>query len=245
MVSSFTTSPIFVPTTAERMSHCATTLVLPDGERLAAWMTGTYETAPDQYIALARRPAGSSDCYRSTGTFTNVNTIDSLGQSTTDPSGGVINAVVPLSRTLIYIKNPTSGTPTQASVASPVFNTTTNLTVPAASSTDTTDTTKPISHPCESCEVMIAAITTPMPTMPPVATNRMSGASSGSRLRPLGIITPGRSAGAPRRSLRAARRASRSASGCPSPLPGVVADMKPEYPARAGLWVRHDGRSRP
>ena len=60
-MSSFTTAPIFLPTTAERMSHCATLLVLPDGERLAAWMTGTYETAPDQYIALARRPAGSSD----------------------------------------------------------------------------------------------------------------------------------------------------------------------------------------
>jgi len=83
---------------------------------------------------------------------------------------------------------------------------------------------------------MIAAITTPIPTMPPVATTRMSGASSGSRLRPLGIITPGRSAGASRRSLRAARRASRSASGFPSPLPGAVADTKPEYPAGAELW---------
>jgi hypothetical protein len=110
----------------------------------------------------------------------------------------------------------------------------------AASTTDTIDTTKPISHPWESCEVMIAAITTPIPMMPPVATTRMSGASSGSRLRPLGIITPGCSAGAPRRSLRAARRASRSTSGCLSPLSGV-ADTKPEYPARAGLGVRHDG----
>jgi Tfp pilus assembly protein PilX len=81
-------------------------------------------------------PAGSSACYQSTGSFTNVNTVDSLGQSTTDPSGGVINAVVPLSRTLIYVKNPTSGTPTQATVASPVFNTTTNLSLPAASATD-------------------------------------------------------------------------------------------------------------
>jgi hypothetical protein len=122
----------------------------------------------------------------------------------------------------------------------------------ADSTTDTIDTTKPISHPWESCEVMIAAITTPIPMMPPVATTRMSGASSGSRLRPLGIITPDCSAGAPRRSLRAARRASRSTSGCLSPLSGV-ADTKPEYPARraalvvdqherrAGLGVRHDG----
>jgi Tfp pilus assembly protein PilX len=82
-------------------------------------------------------PAGSSDCYRSTGTFSNVNTLDSLGQSTTDPSGGVINAQVPLTRTLIYVKNPTSLTPSQATVASPVFNTTTNLTLPAGSTTNT------------------------------------------------------------------------------------------------------------
>ena len=82
-------------------------------------------------------PAGSSACYQSTGSYTNVNTLDSLGQSTTDPSGGVINAMVPLSRTLIYVKNPTSVTPTQATVASPVFNTTTNLTLPAATTANT------------------------------------------------------------------------------------------------------------
>ncbi|HST46687.1 hypothetical protein [Jatrophihabitans sp.] len=81
-------------------------------------------------------PAGTSACYQSTGSYANVNTVDGLGQSTTDPSGGVINAVVPLSRTLIYVKNPTGLTPTQATVASPVFNTTTNLSVPAASATD-------------------------------------------------------------------------------------------------------------
>jgi hypothetical protein len=83
-------------------------------------------------------PAGSSACYRSTGTFTNVNTVDSAGQSTTDPSGGVVNAQVPISRTLIYVKNPDSAIkPTQATVASPVFNTTTSLTLPAASTANT------------------------------------------------------------------------------------------------------------
>ena len=81
-------------------------------------------------------PAGTSACYQSTGSYTNVNTLDSLGQSTTDPSGGVINALVPLSRTLIYVKNPTSITPTQATVASPVFNTTTNLVLPAGTSSN-------------------------------------------------------------------------------------------------------------
>ncbi|MEO6502339.1 MAG: hypothetical protein ABIQ09_10570 [Jatrophihabitantaceae bacterium] len=78
-------------------------------------------------------PAGSSACYQSTGTFSNVNTIDSQGQSTTDASGGVVNAQVPISRTLIYVKNPAATVKkTQATVASPIFNTTTGLTLPAA-----------------------------------------------------------------------------------------------------------------
>jgi Tfp pilus assembly protein PilX len=82
-------------------------------------------------------PAGSSACYQSTGTFSNVNTLDSEGQSTTDASGGVVNAMVPLSRTLIYVKNPAATVkPSQATVASPVFNTTTSLTLPAATSTN-------------------------------------------------------------------------------------------------------------
>ena len=81
----------------------------------------------------------------------------------------------------------------------------------AASATDTTDTTRPITHPWECCEPMIAAMRTPIPIMPAVATTRISGASSGRRFRRLGIITPGRSAAASLRSLRSARLASRSA----------------------------------
>jgi Tfp pilus assembly protein PilX len=86
------------------------------------------------YITSPLTPAGSSACYQSTGSFANVNTLDSKGQSTTDVSGGVINAAVPLSRTLIYVKNPDSTVqPNTATVSSPVFNTATNLTVPATS----------------------------------------------------------------------------------------------------------------
>ncbi|HJQ03266.1 MAG TPA: hypothetical protein VJ851_16845, partial [Jatrophihabitans sp.] len=86
------------------------------------------------YITSPLTPAGSSSCYQSTGSFSNVNTLDSRGQSTTDTSGGVIDAAVPLSRTLIYVKNPDSSVqPTTATVSSPIFDTATNLTVPATS----------------------------------------------------------------------------------------------------------------
>ena len=67
---------------------------------------------------------------------------------------------------------------------------------------------------------MIAAMATAMPTMPAEATARINGASSGSRLRRFGIITPGRSVDGPRRESRSWRRASRSA-------PGLLADGVP------------------
>ena len=83
------------------------------------------------HITSPLTPAGSSACYQSDPTFLNVNTADSKGQSTTDPSGGVINATVPLSRSVIYVRNPDSSVqPTTATAASPVFDTRTNLTVP-------------------------------------------------------------------------------------------------------------------
>src|SRR4051794_17000323 len=59
----------------------------------------------------------------------------------------------------------------------------------AARTSDVTDAAKPISHPAERCELMIAAIGTAIPTMPAQATVRISGASSGSRLRRFAIIT--------------------------------------------------------
>jgi Tfp pilus assembly protein PilX len=89
------------------------------------------------HITSPLTPAGSSACYQSTGSFTNVNTLDSKGQSTTDTSGGVINATVPLARTLIYVKNPDASVqPTTANVSSPVFDTATNLTVPPTAYTN-------------------------------------------------------------------------------------------------------------
>ena len=119
-------------------------LELPEDAAKALPMAQCVYTGPTRIkisgntarITSPLTPAGTSACYQSTGSYTNVNTLDSLGQSTTDPSGGVINALVPLSRTLIYVKNPTSITPTQATVASPVFNTTTNLVLPAGTSSN-------------------------------------------------------------------------------------------------------------
>ena len=86
---------------------------------------------------------------------------------------------------------------------------------------------------------MIAAIATPIPMIPAVATTLISGASSGRRLPRLGIITSRRSVAASLRWVRSARLASRSAlggashsplggashsplGGCSSPLPGVT-----------------------
>jgi hypothetical protein len=121
-------------------------LELPEDATEALPLAQCVYTGPTQISVLGNTaritspmtPAGSSACYRSTGTFTNVNTIDSEGQSTTDPSGGVINAQVPLSRTLIYVKNPApSVKPSLATVASPVFNTTTGLTLPPGSTGNT------------------------------------------------------------------------------------------------------------
>ena len=53
----------------------------------------------------------------------------------------------------------------------------------AARTSDTIDITRPTSHPAESCEVMMAAMTTAMPTMPAVATtNAAKGVTPQSRV---------------------------------------------------------------
>ncbi len=54
-------APIFAPGSLARMSHCATLTALPDGTLLAAWFAGSFETAPDQFIAMARLAPGQSD----------------------------------------------------------------------------------------------------------------------------------------------------------------------------------------
>jgi Tfp pilus assembly protein PilX len=89
------------------------------------------------HITSPLTPAGSSACYQSTGSYTNVNTFDSKGQSTTDPSGGVVNATVPLASTVIYVKNPSASIqPTTATYSNPIFDTSSNLTVPPTSYTN-------------------------------------------------------------------------------------------------------------
>lgn len=143
----------------------STALELPENAAEALPLAQCVYTGPTQItvqgntarITSPMTPAGTSACYQSTGTHTNVNTIDSEGQSTTDASGGVINAVVPISRSLIYVKNPgPSIKPSQATVASPIFNTTTALTLPATVKGNTlagTWTDNASYDPTEACPV--------------------------------------------------------------------------------------------
>lgn len=55
----FRTDAIFPARGTGAMSHCSTFVELPDGSLLAAWMTGSFEPAPDQHLATVRRPAGA------------------------------------------------------------------------------------------------------------------------------------------------------------------------------------------
>jgi hypothetical protein len=74
------------------------------------------------YITSPGTPTGSGACYASTGSF--------------KAGSGVTNAQVPIASTLIYIKNPTSGSPSLATRANPIFNLTSSTSPPAATGTD-------------------------------------------------------------------------------------------------------------
>ncbi len=50
----FYTEPIFPRNSLAPMCHCATLAELPDGDLMAAWYAGAFETAPDQKIYAAR-----------------------------------------------------------------------------------------------------------------------------------------------------------------------------------------------
>jgi hypothetical protein len=89
------------------------------------------------YVTSPGTAAGAAPCFQSTGSYVNANTLDSANQRTTDASGGVIEAKVPINNTMIYIQNSApSVTPTAATSTSPVFKLSSNLTVPPASTTD-------------------------------------------------------------------------------------------------------------
>jgi hypothetical protein len=78
-MSHFATQPIFAPGSLAPMSHCATLIELPDGDLLAAWFSGAFETAPNQLIAGARRPP------RSRTWTTPVAVVDTPGQAAGQP----------------------------------------------------------------------------------------------------------------------------------------------------------------
>lgn len=56
----FHSVPIFAPGSGGRTCHCATLVELSNGDVMAAWFAGSFETAPDQAILAARLQAQSS-----------------------------------------------------------------------------------------------------------------------------------------------------------------------------------------
>lgn len=78
-VSHFTAKPVFSPGAVAPVSHCATLIELPNGDLLAAWFSGAFETAPDQFIATARRPADSQSWTAP------VTAVDTSGQADGQP----------------------------------------------------------------------------------------------------------------------------------------------------------------
>jgi len=69
--------------------------------------------------------AGAAPCYQSTGAFSAA------------AGGGVVDAHVPISSSLIYVQNPATNAHPAATAANRIFDLTTNLTVPANSNGDT------------------------------------------------------------------------------------------------------------
>jgi Tfp pilus assembly protein PilX len=103
----------------------------PDGRTAKTLATCTY-TGPTRilvrqnyaYITSPGTATGSSACYHSTGAFS------------TASATGVVNAQVPISNSLIYVQNPTSGTVSQATRSNPVFGLVNTTPVPPLSSQD-------------------------------------------------------------------------------------------------------------
>ena len=88
--------------------------------------TGPTRILIKQNIAFVTSPGtstGAGACYTSTGNF--------------KAGVGVTNAQVPISNSLIYVKNPTSGSPSLATRNNPIFNMSTNLQIPSNTSGDT------------------------------------------------------------------------------------------------------------
>jgi Tfp pilus assembly protein PilX len=81
-----------------------------------------YITSPGTPTSPA--PAGPSYCYTSHGNFTNAT------------GGGVVDAQVPVSDTIVYVQNPSNATPVLATSSNPIFDLTAHSNPPAATASN-------------------------------------------------------------------------------------------------------------
>lgn len=124
----YTTQELTLPPNADSSQGLAT-CTYTGPTRILLVQGITHITSPGTPTAPA--PPGPSYCYASNGNFGNA--------ADSDPAagGGVVDAQVPVGSALIYVGKPTTGSPGTANRTSPVFDLTTNLTVPPSTSGDT------------------------------------------------------------------------------------------------------------
>jgi Tfp pilus assembly protein PilX len=111
----YTTDKLDLPANANGAQGLAT-CTYTGPTRILIKQNIAYITSPETPTSPA--PTGPSYCYTSTGSFAN-------------PSGGVANAQVPTANTLIYVKNPSSGTPRLATASNPIFDLTASTPMPS------------------------------------------------------------------------------------------------------------------
>jgi hypothetical protein len=122
----YTTQELNLPANADN-SQVLATCTYYGPTRILLQQNIAYITSPGTPTSPA--PSGPSYCYTSTGNFANTGGGVASG-------GGVVNAQVPITSTLIFIKNSLSGSASLAASGNPIFNLKTNLTVPASTSGD-------------------------------------------------------------------------------------------------------------
>jgi Tfp pilus assembly protein PilX len=112
----YTTNKLDLPANADAAKPLAT-CIYTGPTRILIKANIAYITSP--LTPTSPTPPGPAYCYASTGSFTNAG------------GGGVVDAQVPIGSTLIYVQNPTSGTPSIATPGNPIFNLTASTPVPA------------------------------------------------------------------------------------------------------------------
>ncbi|HET6878333.1 MAG TPA: hypothetical protein VFH38_12445, partial [Jatrophihabitans sp.] len=118
----YTTNKLELPANADKSKPLAT-CTYTGPTRILIKQGTAYITSPG--TPTSPPPSGPDYCYQSTGVFTN-------------PGGtGVADAQVPIDKTLIYVQNPTTGTPKLATPTNPIFKLQAQGSLPASTSSNT------------------------------------------------------------------------------------------------------------